>query len=99
MTVDHALGRCGQVLLRDGVRAGGAHGDKRVRARRMSFVHHAHDAALRDIRVVACNGAARPAAQRLLAALVHLANLDLRHIAAQHAANRPAMTSVVAVVA
>ena len=99
MAVDHALGRCGQVLLRDGVRAGGAHGDKRVRACRMSFVHHAHNTALRDVGVIARNGATRPAAQRLLAALVHLANLDLRHIAAQHAANRPAMAPVVAVVA
>ena len=27
MAVDHALGRCGQILLRDGVRAGGAHGN------------------------------------------------------------------------
>ena len=65
----------------------------------MSFVHHAHDTALRDVGIVARNGATRPAAQRLLAALVHLANLDLRHIAAQHTANRPTMTSVVAVVA
>ena len=65
----------------------------------MSFVNHAHDTALRDVGVVACNGATCPAAQRLLAALIHLANLDLRHIAAQHATNRPAMAPVVAVVA
>ena len=96
---DAALGRRAEAGLRHRVGAGGARGDECLGAGRARLVDDAPHAALRDVAVVGRHGAARPAAERPLAAVVHLQAGRPGQVARHERADGGAVAAVEAVVA